>query len=109
MVAQHVRTCRLVVPLAFTIALICGFAGSRSSGQSGEPRATGAVRHCPQLLQPGDPHSHGLTDADLESLNAILRKAVDDHTVPGVSLLLAHKGEVIYKKSFGNLAVDQRR
>lgn len=52
--------------------------------------------------------THGLTDADLESLTAILRKAVDDHTVPGVSLLLAHKGEVVCKKSVGNLALDQK-
>ena len=57
---------------------------------------------------PGDPHAHGLTDADLDSLRAILRKAVDDRTVPGVSLLLAHKGEVIFKEAFGNLAVDQK-
>jgi CubicO group peptidase (beta-lactamase class C family) len=106
MITQHCRTRPLVGPLAFAITLFCGSAGSGSSGQSSEPPATGAVRHCPQLLQPGDPHSHGLSDADLESLSAILRKAVDDHTVPGVSLLLAHKGEVIYKKSFGNLAVD---
>jgi CubicO group peptidase (beta-lactamase class C family) len=106
MVAHHFRTHPLVAPLAFTIALICGSADSRSSAQSGESRAIGKIRQRPQLLQPGDPHSHGLSDADLESLSAILRKAVDDHTVPGVSLLLAHKGEVIYKKSFGNLAVD---
>jgi CubicO group peptidase (beta-lactamase class C family) len=92
----------------FTITLFCGSAGSSGSGQVAEPPATGAVRRCPQLLQPGDPHAHGLTDADLESLSAILRKAVDDHTVPGVSFLLAHKGEVIYKKSFGNLAVDHK-
>jgi len=62
----------------------------------------------PQFLRPGDPHAHGLTDADLESLRAILRKAVDDHTVPGISLLLAHKGEVIFKEAFGNLSVDQK-
>jgi CubicO group peptidase (beta-lactamase class C family) len=108
MITQHCRTRPLVAPLAFAIALFCGSAGSGSSRQSSEPPATGAVRHCPQLLQPGDPHTHGLSDADLESLSAILRTAVDNHTVPGVTLLLAHKGEVIFKKSFGNLAVDHK-
>ena len=39
---------------------------------------------------------------------AILRKAVDDRIVPGVSLLLAHKGEVIFKEAFGDLSVDQK-
>jgi serine-type D-Ala-D-Ala carboxypeptidase len=108
MVAHHFCSRRLVTPLAFTIALLCGPTISRGWRQTAEKPATEAVRRCPQLLQPGDPHAHGLTDADLDSLNTILRKAVDDHTVPGVSLLLAHKGEVIYKKSFGNLAPDQK-
>jgi CubicO group peptidase (beta-lactamase class C family) len=62
----------------------------------------------PQFLRPGDPHAHGLTDAGLSSLRAILRKAVDDATVPGVSLLLAHKGEVIFREGFGNITVDQK-
>ena len=35
-------------------------------------------------------------------------QAVDNHTVPGVSLLLAHKVEVIFKEAFGNLSVDQK-
>jgi len=62
----------------------------------------------PQILRPGDPHAHGLTDAGLDALRAILRKAVDDRTVPGVLLLLAHKGEIIFKEAFGNLTVDQK-
>ena len=61
-----------------------------------------------QLLRQGDPHKHGVTDADLTSLRATLRQAVENHTVPGVSLLLAHKGEIIFKESFGNLSVDQK-
>src|SRR6476660_8776211 len=62
----------------------------------------------PQILRPGDPHAHGLTDEDLDALRAILRKAVDDRVVPGVSLLLAHRGEVIFKEAFGNLGLDQK-
>ena len=62
----------------------------------------------PQLLSKGNPHKHGLKDGDLESLRAILRKAIHDGTVPGVSLLLAHKGEVIFREAFGNLSVDQK-
>jgi CubicO group peptidase (beta-lactamase class C family) len=71
------------------------------------PSAKEAIRG-PQFLRPGDPHAHGLSDANRNALRAILRQAVDDHTVPGVSLLLAHKGEVIFKEAFGNLAVDQK-
>jgi CubicO group peptidase (beta-lactamase class C family) len=61
-----------------------------------------------QFLRSGDPRAHGLTDTDLDSLRATLRKAVDNQTVPGVSLLLAHKGEVIFKEAFGNITVDQK-
>ncbi len=46
------------------------------------------VARPPQQLRPGDPHAHGLTDKDLDQLRAILRDAVDDKVVPGISLLL---------------------
>ena len=93
---------------ACVIAILGGFAVHVDAGEAAEPPAAKDHFRGPQLLRPGDPHAHGLTDTDLDSLRAILRKAVDDHTVPGVSLLLAHKGEVIFKEAFGNLAVDQK-
>jgi CubicO group peptidase (beta-lactamase class C family) len=62
----------------------------------------------PQQLRPGDPHAHGLTDKDLDDLRAILHEAVDSKVVPGISLLLAHRGEVIFKEAYGNLKVDQK-
>jgi CubicO group peptidase (beta-lactamase class C family) len=106
--AHHFHKCRLVAPLAFTIAIVFGSACSGGLAQLAEPPASEKVRQRPQLLQPGDPRAHGMSDSDLDSLSAILRTAVDDHTVPGVSLLLAHKGEVVYKKSFGNLTLDHK-
>ena len=45
---------------------------------------------------------------DLESLRAVLREGVEDRVVPGISLLLAHRGEVIFKEAFGNLKLDQK-
>jgi CubicO group peptidase (beta-lactamase class C family) len=62
----------------------------------------------PQWLRPGDPHAHGLTDKDLDALRSILRQAVDDKVVPGISLLLAHRGEVIFKEAYGDLKLDQK-
>jgi CubicO group peptidase (beta-lactamase class C family) len=75
---------------------------------SQETTATNGSAPVPGKLRPGDPHAHGITDQQLDTLTAVLRKAVDDGTVPGVSLLLAHKGEVIFKEAFGNLALDQK-
>jgi CubicO group peptidase (beta-lactamase class C family) len=89
------------------IAVLGGFA-VHEAGEATEPPTAKEHLQGPQLLRPSDPHAHGLTDADLDALRAILRKAVEDRTVPGVSLLLAHKGEVIFKEAFGNLAVDQK-
>jgi len=82
-----------------------GYGDSACAAESPEKKVNAAA---PQILRPGDPHAHGLTAADLDALRAILRKAVDDRTVPGVSLLLAHRGEIIFKEAFGNLTVDQK-
>jgi CubicO group peptidase (beta-lactamase class C family) len=90
------------------VAVVAGLAIYSGSRQATEPAATKEDVRGPQLLRPVDPHSHGLTDANLDALRAILRAAVNEHTVPGVSLLLAHKGEVIFKEAFGSLSVDQK-
>src|ERR1700677_3723490 len=94
--------------LGVLIAILIGYLVHADEGEAAKPPTAKEHLRGPQLLRPGDPHAHGLTDTDLNSLRAILRKAVDDHTVPGVSLLLAHKGEVIFKEAFGNLTVDQK-
>jgi CubicO group peptidase (beta-lactamase class C family) len=94
--------------LGVLIAILIGYVVHADEGEAAKPPTAKEHLRGPQLLRPGDPHAHGLTDTDLNSLRAILRKAVDDHTVPGVSLLLAHKGEVIFKEAFGNLTVDQK-
>jgi CubicO group peptidase (beta-lactamase class C family) len=94
--------------LGVLIVILRSFTLHVDAGDAAEPPPAKDHLRGPQLVRPGDPHTHGLTDTDLDSLRAILRKAVDDHTVPGVSLLLVHKGEAIFKETFGNLAVDQK-
>jgi CubicO group peptidase (beta-lactamase class C family) len=61
-----------------------------------------------QQIRPGDARAHGLAPRDLDELRTILRTAVEKKTVPGVSLILVHRGETIFKEAFGNLATDQR-
>ena len=94
----------LTAVIAFTGRFDCHV----GANELADPPAVDQRVRGPQLLHPGDPHQHGLTDADLDSLRTLLRKAVDDRIVPGVSLLLAHKGEVIFKEAFGDLSVDQK-
>jgi CubicO group peptidase (beta-lactamase class C family) len=105
--------CRIFIPrasglLGVLVAVLGGFTVHADAGEAAEPPAAKEHLRGPQFLRPGDPHAHGVSDTDLVSLRAILRNAVDTHTVPGVSLLLAHKGEVIFKEAFGNLTVDQK-
>jgi CubicO group peptidase (beta-lactamase class C family) len=89
--------------LLFATLALVGFAPIPARGDGPPP-----ADQTPRSLRPGDPHAHGLTDKDLGDLRAILRGAVDDRTVPGISLLLAHRGEVIFKEAYGNLKVDQK-
>ena len=106
MIVHRLRTSRSIgvmgVLFSVPFAVLAGF------GQTDEPRSVKTAVRGPQSLRRGDPHGHGLSDADLGALRTILRGAVDDHTVPGVSLLLAHKGEIIFKEAFGNVALDQK-
>jgi CubicO group peptidase (beta-lactamase class C family) len=88
--------------------LAVGFITCAGSAPADEPPVAKSEGSSLQLLRPGDPHAHGLNDASLESLRAILREGVEGRVVPGVSLLLAHRGEVIFKEAFGNMKLDQK-
>ena len=101
---------RIALGLLLTALGLLGIAPARSGAGAGAGADGPPPRgdRPPQSLRPGDPHAHGLTDRDLDDLRAILRGAVEDGTVPGISLLLAHRGEVIFKEAFGNLKLDQK-
>ena len=103
--AFNLQTCGVA---AVVIGLAGCFTGETGAREPADPPAAKEHVERRQLLQAGDPHAHGITDADLSSLRAILRQAVDNHTVPGVSLLLAHKGEIVFKEAFGDMSVDQK-
>jgi len=52
------------------------------------------------------PASRPPSESQRQKLHFILQQAVDSHTVPGASLLLAHRGKVVFKEAFGNLTLD---
>jgi CubicO group peptidase (beta-lactamase class C family) len=95
------RRCSVQVLLAF--AYISGYRAGAD-----EALETQAKPEPRQVLRVGDPRAHGVKAEDLEAMRTILRGAVEDKTVPGVSLLLAHHGEIIFKEAFGNITVDQK-
>jgi uncharacterized protein YbbC (DUF1343 family)/CubicO group peptidase (beta-lactamase class C family) len=45
----------------------------------------------------------------LSVLDAIVRDAIHDDQIPGAVLLVWHNGQVIYRKAFGNRALELRR
>jgi CubicO group peptidase (beta-lactamase class C family) len=89
--------------MLLALACITGYSAgaNKAFGAQAQPEPA-------QVLRVGDPHAHGVKDEDLEAMRRILRSAVEDKTVPGVSLLLAHRGEIIFKEAFGNITVDQK-
>lgn len=93
----------------FVVAVIAGAGpapGQQAAGKSRNKSKAGRTTAAP-VLKPGKPAAHGLREADLEGLRKILRNAVEKKTLPGVSMLLAHKGEVLFKEAFGDLKVEQ--
>jgi CubicO group peptidase (beta-lactamase class C family)/acetyl esterase/lipase len=55
-----------------------------------------------------DLSSHGVTQADLDGLDAIMLDVLKKGTITGCSYLVAHKGEVVYRKAHGEFTTDER-
>ena len=53
--------------------------------------------------------SHGITVEQLDSLAEIMSEAVKDKQVAGVSFVVVHKGEVVYREGFGYTDIESRR
>jgi uncharacterized protein YbbC (DUF1343 family)/CubicO group peptidase (beta-lactamase class C family) len=45
----------------------------------------------------------------LSSVDAVIEQAVHDGNIPGAVLLVGHNGRVIYRKAYGNRALEPRR
>jgi CubicO group peptidase (beta-lactamase class C family) len=60
-------------------------------------------------LRQGNPAEHGLGPGDLEIIRALMLGVVDGGDAPGVSLLLAHRGEVIFREAYGWADMEARR
>ena len=47
------------------------------------------------------PERVGIDSKKLHKIDAVAQRAVDDHMTPGIQLLVARKGKVIYNQNFG--------
>ena len=52
--------------------------------------------------------SHGITEADLSGLDKIMTDFINKGTIKGCSFLVAHKGEIVYRRAHGKFTTDER-
>jgi len=52
--------------------------------------------------------SHGVTQAELNRLDTIMLEAIEKGTIEGCSFLVAHKGEIVYKKAHGAFTTEEQ-
>jgi len=52
------------------------------------------------------PENVGMSSEKLKQIDAYAQKAIDGKMAPGMQILVARKGKVIYQKSFGNQTYD---
>ena len=51
-----------------------------------------------------EPQEAGLSPADLAKLTAIMQREIDAKRLPGVSMLIARRGKIGYRRDLGALA-----
>jgi CubicO group peptidase (beta-lactamase class C family) len=55
-----------------------------------------------------DLSEHGITEADLSGLDKIMTDFINTGTISGCSFLVAHKGEVVYRRAHGKFTTDEQ-
>jgi beta-glucosidase-like glycosyl hydrolase/CubicO group peptidase (beta-lactamase class C family) len=58
-------------------------------------------------LPPANPESVGMNSAALLKIDSIARNAIDSGATPGIVVLVARKGKLVYHKAFGYYNTDQ--
>jgi uncharacterized protein YbbC (DUF1343 family)/CubicO group peptidase (beta-lactamase class C family) len=80
------------------VAALFGFASARTGGTP-----------APTSFVPTSPTGSAKVASSLGVLDAIVREAIEDKQMPGAVLLVGHNGQVVYRKAFGNRALEPRR
>jgi CubicO group peptidase (beta-lactamase class C family) len=84
-----------------TIGGLASAAGLAAPARAQGPDEAAAV------LTPGDPAEQGIDPAGLDELRSILAEAIRSATLPGVSLLVAVRGAVVFREAHGQIEADQ--
>jgi uncharacterized protein YbbC (DUF1343 family)/CubicO group peptidase (beta-lactamase class C family) len=52
---------------------------------------------------------HPVSAVRMDAVDAVIEQAIHDGTIPGAVLLVGHDGQVIYRKAYGERALEPRR
>ena len=61
-----------------------------------------------ERLSYGHPFEVNLDAVRLQAIDSMAQRAITDSMTPGMQILVARKGKVVYHKSFGSMRYDQR-
>lgn len=93
--------------------LIFGGIGAKGklpvSAGNGFKVGTGVTFSAANRLSYGLPERVGMSSERLKKVDSIAQYAVDEKMTPGIQLLIARKGKVIYNKNFGKHTYDGNR
>jgi uncharacterized protein YbbC (DUF1343 family)/CubicO group peptidase (beta-lactamase class C family) len=96
---------RAVTVLSATLLVTCGLFGL---AQSGVAAARPPSEQSSQEARP-KPSSAGATVVRLAGVDSVIQQAIADGNIPGAVLVVGHDGKVIYRKAYGERALDPKR
>ncbi len=69
----------------------------------------GPLKQVPQQLTAGTPESVGMSSEPLAKIDEAVLESIDRKETPGAVVLVARKGRVVYRKAFGDRAIEPKR
>lgn len=71
------------------------------------PAGTGVVTEAVQRLGYGVPEEVGMSSQKLEKMDALMDEAIAEGATPGGVVLVARRGKIVWRKSYGHHTYDQ--
>jgi len=103
--SSFISKLRALTVLSATLLVTCGLFGSaQSGGAAARPRSD---QSSPEARP--KPSSAGATVVRLAGVDSVIQQAIADGNIPGAVLVVGHDGKVIYRKAYGERALDPKR
>jgi len=98
-----------IIPAGLTALILCLSVGSttflvfaqRTHKQAPNPRSSGLVEATPESV--------GMSSARLARIDEAVRESIARKETPGAVVLIARKGRIVYRKAFGDRAIEPTR